>query len=254
MRSCAWRKSKGRILANKLSIENIHAGYGAVRVLSDVNISVGHGETVALLGTNGNGKTTLLRSVMGQVRPTAGRITAEIDGKSFDLIGRTTQEIVGLGISLVAEGRRLFPRLTVEENLLLGAFPARARAKVADHRAFCFDLFPRLKERRTQLAGSMSGGEQQMLAIARGLMSKPKILMFDELSLGLSPLLVLNLFEVLRKLKQEGYTMLLVEQNVQMALAVSDYAYVMNTGRIETEGEAKQVRNMENVRKSYLGL
>jgi len=126
-------------LANKLLIENIHAGYAAVRVLSDVSLSVGHGETVALLGTNGNGKTTLLRSIMGQVRPTAGRITAEIDGERFDLIGRTTQEIVGLGISLVAEGRRLFPRLSVQENLLLGAFPSRARAKVAHNLAFCFD-------------------------------------------------------------------------------------------------------------------
>jgi len=167
-------------LANSISLEGVNAAYGAVRVLEDVTLKVDGGETVVLLGTNGNGKSTLMKSIMGMVRPSAGRIMAEIDGITHDLIGRSTEEIVDLGIALVPEGRRLFPRLTVEENLLLGAFPARARAKVADNLAFCFEIFPRLKERRKQLAGSMSGGEQQMLALARALMSAPRILLIDE--------------------------------------------------------------------------
>ena len=243
-------------MANNLSIENIHAGYGAVRVLSDVSISVGHGETVALLGTNGNGKTTLLRSIMGQVRPTAGRITAEIDGERFDLIGRSTQEIVGLGISLVAEGRRLFPRLTVEENLLLGAFPARARAKVAQNLAFCFDVFPRLKERRVQLAGSMSGGEQQMLAIARALMADPKILLVDEPSVGLAPILVSKTIETIADLKGRlGLTVLMAEQNFTQALRIADRGYVIVHGKIAFEGHsADELNNNELIRKFYLGL
>jgi len=243
-------------LANNLSIENIHAGYGAVRVLSDVSISVGHGETVALLGTNGNGKTTLLRSIMGQVRPTAGRITAEIDGERFDLIGRSTQEIVGLGISLVAEGRRLFPRLTVEENLLLGAFPARARAKVAQNLAFCFDVFPRLKERRVQLAGSMSGGEQQMLAIARALMADPKILLVDEPSVGLAPILVRHVIDKIAELKTAlGLTVLMAEQNFQQAIRIADRGYVLVHGKIEFSASGEEdLRRSDIVRRLYLGI
>ena len=243
-------------MANKLSIENVHAGYGAVRVLSDVSISVGHGETVALLGTNGNGKTTLLRSIMGQVRPTGGRITAEIDGQSFDLIGRSTQEIVGLGISLVAEGRRLFPRLTVQENLLLGAFPARARAKAARNLAFCFEVFPRLQERRTQLAGSLSGGEQQMLAIARALMADPKILLVDEPSVGLAPILVSKTIETIADLKSRlGLTVLMAEQNFNQAIRIADRGYVIVHGKIAFEGRsADELNNNDLIKKFYLGL
>ena len=248
-------KSKGRILANKLLIENIRAGYGAVHVLSDVSISVGHGETVVLLGTNGNGKTTLLRSIMGQVRPTAGRITAEIDGERFDLIGRSTQEIVGLGISLVAEGRRLFPRLTVEENLLLGAFPARARTKRAHNLAFCFEVFPRLKERRTQLAGSMSGGEQQMLAIARALMADPKILLVDEPSVGLAPILVSKTIETIADLKSRlGLTVLMAEQNFRQAIRIADRGYVLVHGKIaHIANGAEDLQKNDLVRELYLG-
>jgi branched-chain amino acid transport system ATP-binding protein len=242
-------------LANSLHIENVHAGYGAVRVLEDVSISVGNGETVALLGTNGNGKTTLLRSIMGQVRPTAGRITAEIDGQRHELIGRSTQDIVGLGISLVAEGRRLFPRLTVEENLLLGAFPARARAKVSHHLAFCFDVFPRLKERRTQLAGSMSGGEQQMLAIARALMADPKILLVDEPSVGLAPILVSKTIETIADLKSRlGLTVLMAEQNFRQAIRIADRGYVLVHGKIaHVAHSAEDLQKNDLVRQLYLG-
>ena len=167
-------------MANSLSIEGLHAGYGEVRVLTGIDMNVRSGETVVLLGTNGNGKSTLIKCIMGQVRPSAGRILATIEGETFDLIGRSTEEIVRLGISLVPEGRRLFPRLTVEENLLLGAYRQAARGRIADSLSFCFDTFPRLKERRRQQAGSMSGGEQQMLAIGRALMALPKILLVDE--------------------------------------------------------------------------
>ncbi len=248
-------KSKGLTLANSLSIEGVHAGYGAVRVLSDVSVSVGAGETVVLLGTNGNGKTTLLRSIMGQVRPSAGKITATIDGETFDLAGRSTQEIVGLGISLVAEGRRLFPRLTVEENLLLGAFPARARVKVPDNLAFCFEVFPRLKERRRQLAGSMSGGEQQMLAIARALMAMPKILLVDEPSVGLAPILVSKTIETIADLQRRlGLTVLMAEQNFKQAIRIADRGYVLVHGKIAyIANSADDLQKNDLVRQLYLG-
>src|SRR5215831_1902185 len=174
------RRSRGRILANSLTIAGVDAGYGAVRVLQDVSVKVGGGETVVLLGTNGNGKSTLMKCIMGIVRPDAGEIFLETDGRRVDLVGRPPEEIVQLGIALVPEGRRLFPRLTVEENLLLGAFRPAARADIARNLDFSFEAFPVLAERRRQLAGSMSGGEQQMLAIARALMSTPRILLVDE--------------------------------------------------------------------------
>ena len=166
-------------MASSISIEGVHAAYGAVRVIEDVSIKVNAGETVALLGTNGNGKSTLMKCVMGIVRPVAGRIIAEIDGQKHDLVGLSTERIVDLGIALVPEGRRLFPRLTVEENLLLGAFRGKARAQIKSNLDFCFEAFPLLAERRRQLAGSMSGGEQQMLALARALMLAPRILLVD---------------------------------------------------------------------------
>ena len=173
-------------MANSLTLTGIEAGYGAVRVLHGVSLTVGGGETVALLGTNGNGKSTLMKCVMGMVRPSAGSIVAEIDGKRQELVGRATEEIVDLGIGFVPEGRRLFPRLTVTENLLLGAFRPAARAAIKHNMAFCLETFPRLAERRGQLAGSMSGGEQQMVALARALMSAPRILLIDEPSVGLA--------------------------------------------------------------------
>ena len=233
-----------------LEIKNVESGYGQVQILWGVSLNLPPGKLTSLVGSNGAGKTTLLRAVMGLLPTTKGSV--HFDGRDVTKI--SSHDKVQMGMVLVPEGRQLFTDMTVQENLEMGATPGAARGEYTKNLEWVFELLPRLKERRAQISGTLSGGEQQMLAIARGLMSKPKILMFDELSLGLSPLLVLNLFEVIRKLKSEGYTMLLVEQNVQMALAVSDYAYVMANGRIEVEGEAKKVREMESVRKAYLGL
>ena len=188
-------------MANSIAISGVHAGYGSVRVLEDVSLDVRPAETVVLLGTNGNGKSTLMKCIMGMVRPSAGTIVAEIDGKRHDLVGRTTEEIVDLGIALVPEGRRLFPKLTVEENLLLGAFRATARSEMNRNLDFCYGMFDRLKERRHQLAGSMSGGEQQMLALARALMSAPRILLVDEPSVGLAPILVSRTIDTIKELQ-----------------------------------------------------
>jgi branched-chain amino acid transport system ATP-binding protein len=233
-----------------LQVQNIESGYGEVQILWGVSLKLAPGKLTSLVGSNGSGKTTLLRTVMGLTKAWKGTVT--FDGK--DITRMSPHEKAELGLVLVPEGRQLFTDMTVVENLQMGATPKNARGEYQKNLEWVFELLPRLKERRTQITGTLSGGEQQMVAIARGLMGKPKVLMFDELSLGLSPLLVMNLFEVIQKLKGQGYTMLLVEQNVQMALAVSDYAYVMNHGRVETEGEAKQVRQMESVRKAYLGL
>jgi branched-chain amino acid transport system ATP-binding protein len=249
-------KSSGRILANSLAIDGLHAGYGAVRVLSGVDIAVGGGETVVLLGTNGNGKSTLIKCVMGQIRPSAGRITATIEGTTFDLIGRSTQDIVALGIALVPEGRRLFPKLTVEENIVLGAFRPQARARIADSLGFCYDAFPQLKARRRQLAGSMSGGEQQMLAIARALMSLPKILLIDEPSVGLAPILVARTIEMIGDLKLRlGLTVLMAEQNFRQAIRIADRGYVLVHGQIALAADdAEAMRRSELVRRFYLGV
>ena len=247
--------SCGRILASSLAISGIDAGYGAVRILHDVSLSVGAGETVTLLGTNGNGKSTLLKCVMGMVRPTAGSIIAEIDGARHELVGRCTEAIVELGIAFVPEGRRLFPRLTVTENLLLGAFRRSARAMIARNLEFCFETFPRLKERSRQLAGSMSGGEQQMLALARALMSAPRILLIDEPSVGLAPLLVARTIDKIKELK-EGYqlTVLMAEQNFTQAIRIADRGYVIVHGRIEFEGgSAAELNDNELIRQFYLG-
>jgi branched-chain amino acid transport system ATP-binding protein len=243
-------------LANSISVEGIHAAYGAVRVLEDVSLTVNTGETVVLLGTNGNGKSTLMKSIMGIVRPSAGRIMAEIDGVLHDLIGRTTEEIVDLGIALVPEGRRLFPRLSVEENLLLGAFRPKARRQIKVNLDFCFEAFPRLAERRRQLAGSMSGGEQQMLALARALMSTPRILLVDEPSVGLAPVLVSRTIDKIRELKdQYKLTVLMAEQNFPQALRIADRGYVIVHGKIAFEGKsADELNNNDLIRKFYLGL
>jgi branched-chain amino acid transport system ATP-binding protein len=243
-------------LANSLSIEGIDAAYGAVRVLEDVTLNVAGGETVVLLGTNGNGKSTLMKSIMGMVRPRAGRIMADIDGIKHDLIGRTTEEIVDLGIALVPEGRRLFPRLSVEENLLLGAFRPKARAEIAANLAFCFEAFPRLAERRSQLAGSMSGGEQQMLALGRALMTAPRILLVDEPSVGLAPVLVSRTIDKIKELKERyQLTVLMAEQNFPQALRIADRGYVIVHGKIAFEGKsADELNNNDLIRKFYLGL
>jgi len=242
-------------LASSLSIANIDAGYGAVRVLHDVSLSVGAGETVALLGTNGNGKSTLMKSIMGIVRPSAGSISAVIDGATHELIGLTTEEIVDLGIAFVPEGRRLFPRQTVEENLLLGAFRPAARSAIRRNLDFCFETFPVLKERARQLAGSMSGGEQQMLALARALMSAPRILLVDEPSVGLAPLLVRRTIDKIKELK-DGYnlTVLMAEQNFTQAIRIADRGYVIVHGQIAFAGEsAEALNNNDLIREFYLG-
>jgi branched-chain amino acid transport system ATP-binding protein len=242
--------------SNSIAIENVNAAYGAVRVIDDVTIKVGSGETVVLLGTNGNGKSTLMKCVMGIVRPTGGRIVAQIDGESHDLTTLTTEQIVDLGIALVPEGRRLFPRQTVEENLLLGASRRKARAKLKTNLDFCFEIFPRLAERKNQLAGSMSGGEQQMLALARALMLNPRILLIDEPSVGLAPVLVSRTIDAIKQLKEHyQLTVLMAEQNFTQAIRIADRGYVIVHGKIAFEGgSADELNNNDLIRQFYLGL
>ena len=242
--------------SSSLTIAGVHAAYGAVRVIEDVSITVRPGETVALLGTNGNGKSTLMKCVMGIVRPRQGSIIAEIDGEKFELVGRTTEQIVDLGIALVPEGRRLFPKLTVEENLLLGAFRPKARAQIKTNMEFCFSAFPRLAERKRQLAGSMSGGEQQMLALGRALMLAPRILLVDEPSVGLAPQLVRRTIDAIKELKDHfGLTVLMAEQNFTQAIRIADRGYVIVHGKIAFEGRsAAELNNNDLVRKLYMGM
>ncbi|MPZ40443.1 MAG: ATP-binding cassette domain-containing protein [Rhizobiales bacterium] len=243
-------------MASSLTIENVDAAYGAVRVLEDVSLRVNAGETVVLLGTNGNGKSTLMKCVMGIVRPRGGRIVVEIDGERHDLVGLPTEKIVDLGIALVPEGRRLFPRLTVEENLLLGAFRRKARAEIKANMAFCFECFPRLAERKSQLAGSMSGGEQQMLALARALMLAPRLLLIDEPSVGLAPVLVSRTIEKIKELKDRyKLTVLMAEQNFPQALRIADRGYVIVHGQIAFEGRsAEELNDNDLIKRFYLGL
>jgi branched-chain amino acid transport system ATP-binding protein len=243
-------------LANSLTLSGVHAAYGAVRVIDDVSLKVGGGETVALLGTNGNGKSTLMKCIMGIVRPSVGSIVAEIEGVRHDLVGRTTEDIVDLGIALVPEGRRLFPKLTVEENLLLGAFRRTARVQLKRNLEVCFETFPRLAERRSQLAGSMSGGEQQMLALGRALMLAPKILLVDEPSVGLAPILVSRTIEAISEMKTRyALTVLMAEQNFNQAIRIADRGYVIVHGKIAFEGNsADELNNNDLIKKFYLGL
>jgi branched-chain amino acid transport system ATP-binding protein len=241
---------------NSLSISGLNAGYASVRVLEEISLSVSHAETVVLLGTNGNGKSTLMKCVMGMLRPSSGSIRAEIDGTSYDLVGRSTEEIVDLGITLVPEGRRLFPKLNVEENLLLGAFRATARGLIERNLESSYETFPRLRERRRQLAGSLSGGEQQMLALARALMSAPRILLIDEPSVGLAPILVSRTIDKIKELQERfELTVLMAEQNFNQAVRIADRGYVIVHGQIAFEGRnADELNNNELVRKFYLGL
>ncbi|MBW8907373.1 MAG: ABC transporter ATP-binding protein [Betaproteobacteria bacterium] len=241
-------------MALELSVKGIEAGYAAVRALHGVSLDIGQGETVALLGTNGNGKSTLMKCVMGMVRPTKGSVTLAIDGKTHDLTRLSTEEIVNLGVAMVPEGRRLFPKLTVEENLLLGAFRPLARTEISRNLAFCFEAFPVLAERRRQLAGSMSGGQQQMLAIARALMSAPKLLLVDEPSVGLAPILVSHTITKIKELKdQYGLTVLMAEQNFHQAIRIADRGYIIVHGEIVFEGDVKALEQNELVRSYYLG-
>ncbi len=243
-------------MANRIVVNDVDAGYGSVRVLDRVSIEVKEGETVVLLGTNGNGKSTLMKCIMGIVRPDAGEIFLETDGRRNNLVGKSTEEIVNLGIILVPEGRRLFPKLTVEENLLLGAYRTNARKDIGPNLKFCFDAFPILGQRKRQLAGSMSGGEQQMLAIARALMSAPKILLVDEPSLGLAPIFVSRVIAKIKELKEKyQLTVLMAEQNFNQAVKIADRGYIIVHGQIEFEGHnTKELSEHELVKKYYLGI
>jgi len=243
-------------LANSLAIKGLHAAYGAVRVLEDISLEAKGGETVVLLGTNGNGKSTLMKCIMGMLRPTAGSVTVDLDGTVHELTGKSTEEIVDLGVVLVPEGRRLFPKLTVEENLYLGAYRKTAREHLKRNIEYCFGVFPVLQERRHQLAGSMSGGEQQMLALARALMSAPRILLIDEPSVGLAPVLVRRVIDKIKELRDEyQLTVLMAEQNFTQAIRIADRGYVIVHGKIAFAGESPDaLNNNELIRKFYMGL
>jgi len=233
-----------------LKVQDIDVFYGLVPALHGVRLEVQAGETVCLLGPNGAGKTTTVRAIIGLLTPRAGRIS--LNGS--DITGLPPHRTVGLGVSLAPEGRLLFPDMSVEENLELGASPPRARAQKRDAREWVYALFPRLQARRGQPAGTLSGGEQQMVAIGRALMAKPDLLILDEPSLGLSPLLVQELFRVLKTLNEEGLSILLVEQNVVQALKISDRAYVLESGKIVMQGTSAELGSSESIRKSYLGI
>ena len=236
--------------AAMLELAGVSAGYGHFTALWDVALRVSAGEAVAVVGPNGAGKTTLLRVISGVISPRAGTLAFE----GMSITGRPAHEIVGRGIAHVPEGRRLFPGLTVADNLKMGAFLPAARAHFAESVDRVFGLFPVLKERRAQRAGSLSGGEQQMLAIGRALMSRPKVILLDEPSMGLAPVMVLRLFDLIRLIRAEGYTILIVEQNVRQVLKLVDRAYLLEVGRIKMEGRADELSEQEFVRKAYVGL
>jgi len=242
-------------LANSITIENLSAGYGAVRVLNDISMRVRSGETVALLGTNGNGKSTIIKCIIGAVTPTSGRVTIEVDGRQYDPSAMKTKDVVDLGVVLVPEGRRLFSKLTVEENLLLGAYRRTARRTIRQSLDYCYAEFPTLLERRRQLSGSMSGGEQQMIALARALMTAPKILIVDEPSVGLAPIMVREVIRKIGELKeQRKLTVLMAEQNFNQAITICDRGYIIVHGQVAFVGNSPaELGNNELVRKIYLG-
>jgi branched-chain amino acid transport system ATP-binding protein len=242
-------------LANSLTVTGVDAGYGSVRVLHDVSMRIDDGETVALLGSNGNGKSTLIKCITGIVTPSRGRIALETDGAAADLVGMSPEAIVDLGVALVPEGRRLFPALSVEENLMLGAFRPSARAQIDANLQFVYGVFPVLRERRRQQAASMSGGEQQMVALGRALMSAPRLLLIDEPSVGLAPILVSRVIAKIKELKeQKRLTVLMAEQNFNQAIKIADRAYVMVHGRIEFEGKsAAELADNPMIKHYYLG-
>ena len=233
-----------------LELRNVTAGYGHFTALWDIGLRVERGEAVAVVGPNGAGKTTLMRVISGLIPPRAGAVF--FDGVTLN--GRAAHEVVARGIAHVPEGRRIFPRLSVADNLKMGAFLPSARRTVRESFERVYALFPVLAERQRQRAGSLSGGEQQMLAIARALMSRPKLILLDEPSLGLAPVMVLRLFELIRRVRQEGYTILIVEQNMRQVLNLVDRAYLLEVGRIRMEGRAAQLAEQDFVRKAYVGL
>lgn len=232
-----------------LKVEDLHVFYGGIHALKGIHLEVQKGKIIALIGANGAGKSTTLRTISGLVKPQQGRI--HFFGE--DVTEKASHKIVELGIVMVPEGRKIFPNLTVMENLLLGSYIRQNRQEIKKDLDWIFTLFPRLRERTWQKGGTLSGGEQQMLAVARALMSRPRLLMMDEPSLGLAPLLVKEIFQIIGTLNREGVTILLIEQNAKAALEIADYAYVLETGRITLQGEGKALLLDERVRKAYLG-
>ena len=230
-----------------LKVENVNVSYGSVKILWDVDFHIDEGEIITIIGPNGAGKTTIVKTLMGLLKPTSG--TIEFNGSPIHQI--PTHQIVKDGIALVPEGRELFPRMTIMENLQMGAYTSDDREDTLN---WVFDLFPRLEERQKQSAGTMSGGEQQMLAIARGLMSRPKLLILDEPSLGLAPIMVNTVFEIVKTLNSQGVTVLLVEQNIHHALEASNRGYVLETGRITLEGASSELLDNNHVKEAYLGM
>jgi branched-chain amino acid transport system ATP-binding protein len=242
-------------LANRLVVEGLSAGYGAVSVLRDLSLEVRQGELVALLGTNGNGKSTLLNAIMGLIRSTSGSVRLEWDGQTIELRGLRAEQIVAHGVTLVPEGRRLFPHLTVEENLSLGGSSRRTRARLAENLKFAFSTFPMLAERRGQRAGTMSGGQQQMLAIARALMSEPRIVLIDEPSVGLAPVNVDRVFLNISNLQRErGLAVLMSEQSIVQTIAIADRSYLITHGRIAREFDRERANaSADAIRATLLG-
>lgn len=233
-----------------LELQNVHSYYGQIEALKGLNMTVNEGEIVALIGGNGAGKTTTLRTISGMMKPKTGSVTY----LGQNVTGVPSHQLIGRGMAHVPEGRRIFPQMTVRENLEVGAYTVNDKAAINARIEEGFELFPRLRERESQLGGTMSGGEQQMLAIARALMIAPKVLLLDEPSMGLSPLFVENIFSIIERLnKERGTTILLVEQNASMALAIADRAYVLQTGEIKLSGNAQDIARDETVRKAYLG-
>jgi len=232
-----------------LNIKDLHVYYGGIHALRGISLDVPEGKIISLIGANGAGKSTTLRSIVGLEKPTEGTVTYQNE----IITQQTTKKIVEAGVVLVPEGRRIFPNLTVKENLILGSYLRKDKEQIEKDIKWVYELFPRLKEREWQKAGTMSGGEQQMLAVGRGLMSKPKLMMMDEPSLGLAPLIVKDIFEIVKEVNKMGVTILLIEQNAKVALEISDYAYVLETGTIVLEGPGKELLNNEDVKKAYLG-
>ena len=233
-----------------LELRSLDAGYGTFQALFGVNLDVKPGEAVGVIGPNGAGKTTLMRVISGLIRPTKGSISMQ----GTDVLATPPHRIVSLGIAHVPENRRLFPRLTVDDNLKMGAYTPDARKKYAERMEFVFDLFPRLKERRHQMAGTMSGGEQQMCAIGRALMSGPKLLLLDEPSAGLAPVVVQQVFELVKRIRAGGLTVLIVEQNVQQVLKVVDRAYLIEAGHIRASGTSAEMMATDTIKQAYLGV
>ena len=232
-----------------LKIDNLVVSYGGIEALKGVSLQVPEGKIVTLIGANGAGKSTLLRSIIGLVKAGGGSVTYD----DTELLGLNSQKIVEKGITLVPEGRRIFPNLTVAENLQIGAYMRNDKQGIAEDIKKVYDLFPRLEERSWQMAGTLSGGEQQMLAVGRALMSRPKLMMMDEPSLGLAPLVIKDIFGIIQRINKQGVTILLIEQNANMALKVADLAYVMETGRITMTGTGKELLENPDVKEAYLG-